>query len=66
LSDPSEFAAKFFKIFTPAMGISKEARVEDVDVELDDEDDAADDTITPISGTPGNFNPQKSFIDSHL
>jgi len=53
LSDPSEFAAKFFKIFTPAMGISKEARVEDVDVELDDEDDAADDTITPISGSSG-------------
>jgi hypothetical protein len=36
------------------MGISKEARVEDVDVKLDDdEDDAADDTITPVSGTPG-------------
>jgi len=53
LSDPSEFAAKFFKIFTPAMGISKEARVEAMEVELDDEDDAADDTITPISGSPG-------------
>lgn len=53
LSDPSEFAAKFFKIFTPAMGISKEAQVEDVEVEIDDEDDAADDTITPVSGTPG-------------
>ncbi len=36
------------------MGISKEAQVEDVDVEID-EDDEADDTITPVSGSPGKF-----------
>ena len=45
---------EFFKIFTPAMGISKEAQVEDVDVEIDD-DDEADDTITPVSGSPGKL-----------
>lgn len=54
LSDPSEFAAKFFKIFNPAMGIAKDAKVEDVEVDLDDVDDEPEEpTITPVSGTPG-------------
>lgn len=64
LSDPSEFAAKFFKIFNPAMGIAKDAKVEDVEVDLDDVDDEPEEpTITPVSGTPGEG--IKETIDSN-
>jgi len=62
LSDPSEFAAKFFKIFNPAMGISKDAKVEDVEVDLDDVDDE-EPTITPVSGSSGEG--IKETIDSN-
>jgi len=62
LSDPSEFAAKFFKIFNPAMGISKDAKVEDVEVDLDDVEDE-EPTITPVSGSSGEG--IKETIDSN-
>ena len=65
LSDPSEFAAKFFKIFNPAMGISKDAKVEDVEVDLDDVEDE-EPTITPVSGSSGNFRKQKQKIKNFL
>ena len=58
LADPSEFAHKFFKIFNPAMGIARDAKVEDVVVDLDDDevDEPEEPSITdvpPMGGQPG-------------
>ena len=39
LENPHEYAKRFFKLFNGAMGISKDATVEDVEVGLDDEDE---------------------------
>lgn len=39
LENPHEYAKRFFKLFNGAMGISKDAAVEDVEVGADDEDE---------------------------
>jgi len=39
LSDPHNFSQKFFKIFNGALGIPKDAKVEEVEVNLDDDED---------------------------
>jgi heat shock protein beta len=62
LADPSEFAGRFFKIFNPAMGIAKDAKIEEVEVDLDDVDDE-EPTITPVGGTSGEG--IKETIDSN-
>jgi len=65
LSDPREFSNKFFKIFTPAMGISRDAQVEEVEVDLNDEDVADEpEKITPIGGSYMGDN-VKETIDSN-
>lgn len=53
--DPRQFTEKFFKIFNPAMGIPRDAKVEEVEVELDEEEIAAPEKIVPISGSPGIY-----------
>jgi len=45
LPDPREFSNRFFKIFNPAMGISKDAQIEDVVLPSDDDD--VDDVAEP-------------------
>jgi len=39
IGDPHAFSARFFKIFNGALGIPKDAKVEEVQVDLDEEDD---------------------------
>jgi len=41
LSDPHSFSSRFFKIFNGAMGIPKDAKVEEIEVEIDDEEEVA-------------------------
>jgi len=39
LNDPIGFAKRFFKLFNGAMGISKDAIVEEPYIEIDDDED---------------------------
>ena len=41
MSDPHSFSSRFFKIFNGAMGIPKDAKVEEIEVEIDDEEEVA-------------------------
>jgi len=41
LNDPNSFAKRFFKIFNGAMGISKDAPIEEPEIDLDDDEDDA-------------------------
>ena len=49
MSEPREFLTRFFKMFNPAMGIANDAKVQEVEVELDAEDDDTvhDEAIIP-------------------
>ena len=42
LDNPSEYARNFYKIFNGALGIPRNAQVEEIEVDLDDEDDEFD------------------------
>jgi len=53
LSDPRDFSTRFFKIFNPAMGIPRDAQVEEIDVDIRDEDEV--DKTETTGG--GNYNP---------
>jgi len=63
LSDPREFSNRFFKIFNPAMGISKDAIVEDIDIEIDENDDAPD--VNTYS-TPNGQNVREERTDNTI
>eukprot|EP01017_Pseudomicrothorax_dubius_P006663 TRINITY_DN11948_c0_g2_i1.p1 TRINITY_DN11948_c0_g2~~TRINITY_DN11948_c0_g2_i1.p1 ORF type:complete len:826 (+),score=393.11 TRINITY_DN11948_c0_g2_i1:46-2523(+) len=39
MSNPTDFAKRFYKVFYGALGIPKDAKVEEVDVSLDDEEE---------------------------
>lgn len=39
IENPTEFAKRFYKLFNGAMGISKDAPIEDIDINLDEEDE---------------------------
>lgn len=39
MENPHEYAKRFFKLFNGAMGISKEATVEEVEVSIDDDEE---------------------------
>jgi hypothetical protein len=39
LENPHEYAKRFFKLFNGAMGISKDAGVEEIDVSLEDDEE---------------------------
>jgi len=60
LPDPREFSNRFFKVFNPAMGISKDAEVEDIVLPSDatDEDEPAGDgpKINSFTAPNGNDN----------
>jgi heat shock protein beta len=49
LSDPREFSNKFFKIFNPALGLTTDATVEEIEVDLNTENNFEAEPITPIS-----------------
>jgi heat shock protein beta len=63
LSDPREFSNRFFKIFNPAMGISKDAMVEDIEVEIDENDDSPD--VNTYS-TPEGQNVREERTDNSI
>jgi len=63
LSDPREFSTRFFKIFNPAMGISKDAQVEDIHVEIDENDDSPD--VNTYS-TPNGQNVREERTDNTI
>ncbi len=39
LENPSDYARKFFKIFNGALGIPRDAPIEEIEVDLEDDDD---------------------------
>lgn len=39
LDNPSDYARKFFKIFNGALGIPRDAPIEEIEVDLEDDDD---------------------------
>lgn len=39
ISNPSDFSKRFYKLFNGAMGIPKDAPIEEVDVSADDEEE---------------------------
>ena len=39
VEQPTEFAKRFYKLFNGAMGIAKDAPVEDMDINLDEDDE---------------------------
>ena len=43
LSNPAQYARNFFKIFNGALGIPKNAQVEEIQVDLEDEDEEFED-----------------------
>jgi len=42
LENPSEYARNFYKIFNGALGIPRNAQVEEIEVDLDDEEEEFD------------------------
>ena len=54
LSDPHSFSSRFFKIFNGAMGIPKDAKVEEIEVEIDDEEE--------VAAEPGKLSLKELFI----
>jgi HSP90 family molecular chaperone len=39
LDNPSEYARNFYKIFNGALGIPRNAEIEEIEIDLDEEDD---------------------------
>ena len=39
VEQPTEFAKRFYKLFNGAMGIAKDAPIEEIDINMDEEDE---------------------------
>lgn len=60
LENPHEYAKRFFKLFNGAMGISKDAAVEDVEVGADDEEEEESFNFFLFKGFYFNYNRKRT------